>query len=445
MSAWAITNRSARIFDPSFGAGVFLRAAASILSKLGAPKPGEQIYGVDIDPGSQRYLEPLAHIGARPDQFRITDFLSTRAEDLNGSPYDAIVGNPPYVRYRFLSQTSQDEAQDLSGSRGWKLSTKGSSWAYFLMHAIDLIALGGRLAVVLPGALLHSDYAAPVRTKLRQSFASVYIGILQDRLFPDAQESSLIVLAEGRGRRRHETRIGVLGSLGELMTLCSDPRRYTIEVREDAAFARWKVSLVSPHARDLLGELRTKDQAVPLGSLVDIRIGVVTGCNRTFVVDRRTRRDLNLNRRFWRPIIARAANLRGLAFGQQDYRDLRDADVPSSLLTVPQGALIPHKLRSYLNAARDEGISRRYKCRIRKVWYRVEDHIVPDAFLQYMAARSPRLSLNDSSATCTNNIHRIFWKSDISRNLQRWLAIACMSSVFQLGAEIGGRSYGGEF
>jgi hypothetical protein len=60
-----------------------------------------------------------------------------------------------------------------------------------------------------------------------------------------------------------------------------------------------------------------------------------------------------------------------------------------------------------------------------------------------MSASWPRLVVNKSSYTCTNNILRLVWK--IERSPDDWirLALGTLSTLSQLSAELVGRSYGG--
>jgi len=45
---WAIRSADERVLDPSFGGGVFLRAACKRLHQLGG-KPSDRVFGVEID------------------------------------------------------------------------------------------------------------------------------------------------------------------------------------------------------------------------------------------------------------------------------------------------------------------------------------------------------------------------------------------------------------
>jgi adenine-specific DNA-methyltransferase len=90
----------------------------------------------------------------------------------------------------------------------------------------------------------------------------------------------------------------------------------------------------------------------------------------------------------------------------------------------------------------------RSHCRRREVWWSLSDTRAPDAFLPYMNAGSPALTKNATvKTTCTNAVHRIYWKdrSKAATALARRDALIASSwtSAFALAAELLGRHYGG--
>ncbi len=60
-----------------------------------------------------------------------------------------------------------------------------------------------------------------------------------------------------------------------------------------------------------------------------------------------------------------------------------------------------------------------------------------------MSASWPRLVVNNSGYTCTNNILKVFWKTERSPEDWTRLALGTLSTLSQLSAELVGRSYGG--
>jgi adenine-specific DNA-methyltransferase len=82
-------------------------------------------------------------------------------------------------------------------------------------------------------------------------------------------------------------------------------------------------------------------------------------------------------------------------------------------------------------------------CKNRKPWYSVPLIYSPEAIIPYMSGEWPLITINQSKATCTNNIHRLSWREDV-RTKKNWNAVALGShtTLCNLSAEIYGRNYG---
>jgi hypothetical protein len=299
------------------------------------------------------------------------------------------------------------------------------------------------MAMVLPGAFLHADYAEVVRKAILESFSTVTIVVVQERLFAEAEEVSVLLMADGRGQPHRELRIGVAESAEEIAAICDRVESRTRVVGPTVNAHRWLSTLVDPVALELYSSLSRDPRLVPLCDVAEVRIGTVTGCNDLFIISETLRQQLGLSGAFLRPIVDRAAYLPGLSFTGRDHCRLVKDGRPSMLLSIPERAKIAAPLAAYLDSAREGGIHNRYKCKVRNTWYCVQDAVVPDAFLHYMSSAVPHLVLNSSGATCTNAIHRLTWKRNLSAEKQKWIALSSLSTLCQLGAELNGRWYGG--
>jgi type I restriction-modification system DNA methylase subunit len=129
LTTWAITSRTAVVLDPSFGSGVFLKAAIERLHQLGVVHPGKQVYGVDNDPTTLQPMQYLLDRGASADQFRFGDFLALRPQDFQ-RPFTVLLGNPPYVRHHTLGKQAHEVARLALAESGHRISDLASYWSY---------------------------------------------------------------------------------------------------------------------------------------------------------------------------------------------------------------------------------------------------------------------------------------------------------------------------
>ena len=138
---------------PSFGGCAFLNAATTILASRGVSKPGERVFGVDVDPMCMEYVRKDQNLVEK--NCIIRDFLSLSPKDISGAPFHTIIGNPPYVRHHWFNGTTRKAGRVAMAAAGVALPETASAWAYFLIHTLSFIAKNGRLAMLVPEAIFR--------------------------------------------------------------------------------------------------------------------------------------------------------------------------------------------------------------------------------------------------------------------------------------------------
>ncbi|MGA2925729.1 MAG: N-6 DNA methylase, partial [Solirubrobacteraceae bacterium] len=176
---WATAGRrDATVLDPTCGEGVFLLAAARRLAGFDADARAveRQLRGMDLHPESLDETRRLLAAEGHAATLTAGDFFEqpTPAQLDGGLPWvDAVVGNPPFVRYHEHRGDTRRRAAAAALAQGVRLSGLASSWAALLVHACGFLKPAGRVAMVLPAELLTVGYAEPVRRWLRSRFAAV--------------------------------------------------------------------------------------------------------------------------------------------------------------------------------------------------------------------------------------------------------------------------------
>lgn len=440
LARWALGGRPGRVLDPSFGGCSFLRAALSELQGLQAAEPGRSIHGVDIDEGARPYAEELMGLGVPSCNFHFADFFSIEPEDTG--QFAAVVGNPPYIRHQWLQRSVRDRAVEACERAGVRLSGLASVWAYFVVHASRFVAEGGRLAFLLPGAVLYADYARAVLQALEARFGYVSAVRMRQRLFADTEEETVLLLAADRQvNARARVRFEETATVEEIVQLMGSA---TGRAAEPDGFdqTRWKESLLPEETRRILRVLEKEPLVNCLGELARISIGVVTGANHFFVRSVEEAHALaGLNSVQFVAVVARAGWLRAPCWSATDQGEVERQGRPARLMRISASVPPRGRVRNLVNAGEKAGLDQRTKCAIREPWYALTDTAVPDCFLHYMGARAPRLILNLAGATCTNAIHRVTWQQ--MKLDPRAGVVGSWTSLFALSAELAGRSYGG--
>jgi adenine-specific DNA-methyltransferase len=437
---WALRTPDDRVLDPSFGGLVFLGSAYDRLRVLGATpiNAQAQIFGGELDDDAHRAALADSRFGPGAQLVR-GDFLRF-SPGVQVPAVDAVVGNPPYVRYQGFNG-SGTHGHELAARAGVRLTRLASSWAPFVVHGTSFIREGGRMAQVLPAEILHAQYADGVLAFLRRNFASVMLVLFERRVFPGTLEEVVLLFADGRG----------LGPSARVRVLdCIDVAGFDVErlradeTRESAPnepASPLLAQLLPLEIRKLYGELAGSPHVRRLGDLASVDIGAVTGANKFFLV---SRADGRVPPRFLRPAVSKAAHVSGARLTREDLEQLTTAGKPMHMLVIepthPRDDL--GDVQPYLDYGRQGSVHERYKCRVRDPWWALPlpRHGVPDAFLTYCASEHPRLAVNEAGALHTNTVHGLKMRDGVTATD---VAAGFINSLTLLSVELVGRSYGG--
>ena len=190
-----------RVCDPAIGEGAFLEAALRVLGEalvrggLDATEARARaagcVHGVDVDPRAVAAAQ--AALGTGADQLQVADALALDwAAAFPGvfarGGFDAVIGNPPYVRQEYLGAhkpllrrfASYDGVADL--------------YVYFVELVHRLARSGGRYCLITPNKWLTAAYGRPLRTHLAaQRSVEGIVDLARSALFGDADAFPCIV------------------------------------------------------------------------------------------------------------------------------------------------------------------------------------------------------------------------------------------------------------
>ncbi|MDE0124096.1 MAG: N-6 DNA methylase [Bryobacterales bacterium] len=431
---WALADGKGPLLDPSYGGCAFLEAAVRILSEKDLARPETQVYGVDIDPGcteTVRLIEKLSDSNCIE-----SDFLSVSPDELPGSPYAAIVGNPPYVRHHWISVGQRESARAAAAESTLNLPATASLWAYFLLHSLRFLSPGGRLAMLVPEAILQADYAAPLRRLLADKFTSSRLIHVRDRMFVGTDEAVVVAACSG------------FGGKGEIQTLCVESLGDLHSVLTASERGRPPSYRFPPGVGDtgreavtLLGRIDGSSEVRRFGEVAAIRVGVVTGANQHFIRSRGDLNALGLPESVRHRIVSRTRWLRGLEFTEEDHDEFVNGKA-AAFLVRPKDPDEDRLVQRWIREGFEEGIAERYKCSLRDDWFRVERPTPPDAFATCARTGWPLLVLNRAACQNSNAIHSVTWKPDFAGDPEA-VAVGFLTSAVAAWAELSGRRYGG--
>jgi adenine-specific DNA methylase len=449
LSRWAIRTLKDRILEPSCGDGAFVESAATCLLALGADPKGisAQLCAVELieSEAAKASARLSTLLGARPrNSVHCADFFHWMQQS-NGASFDCVLGNPPFIRYQNFPESSRSLAMRLLHEAGLKPNKLTNIWVPFVVGAVNLLAQGGRLAMVLPAELLQVSYAAQLRLFLVDSFARMEIFACNETFFDGAQQEVVLLLADGKIASRstsNKCRIDLIEtrSLSELLQHTTDtpPRERTPKVIQHDS-EKWLKYFLLPREIAFMRKLRSSSQVTELSRRATVDIGIVTGQNSFFVLDKAGVDRFGLTEEA-RPLVGRSSQLKGAVLKEGDLRELSETGQNVFLFSA-EGSLyrpLSPRAKAYIALGEQKGIHTGFKCSVRKPWYTVPSAWVPDCFLFRQIYDFPRLVVNETSAVSTDTIHRVRCAGD-----RRLLARNFYTHLTAAASEIEGRSYGG--
>ena len=431
---WAVRSSEDTVFEPSCGEASFLLAAAEKLQEVGANPLfwSDRLHGIEIFEASAKNAEAVLSEAGFDIRVEIGDFFNYQTP----IAYDAVIGNPPFVRYQNFSGAVRARSLEAALTQGVRLSGLASAWAAFVVKAALHLKPSGRLALVLPAELLSVNYAQEVRRFLLRRFGRVRLIMFEERVFPGVLEEVVLLLAEGNGGTTtlevHQTR--------DVSSLASvEATEWIAHIPDDNE--KWTPALVAEDAFVTYREL-VDERFEQLSEWGGVYLGAVTGNNKFFSLTPSEASVYGLCQNDTIHISPPGTrHLRGLTFSKTAWSQLAK-DGARTLLLYPKDAPSDAAKR-YIAEAEQAGVCEAYKCRVRKPWWRVPLVETPDLFLTYMNHDRPRLVSNSAQVQILNSIYGVRLARGRKQLGREVLPIACLNSITLLGSEIVGRSYGG--
>jgi adenine-specific DNA-methyltransferase len=388
MARWAIRTAQDRVLEPCFGDGAFLRS----IIRTSLEKGFQQVKVFGVEMAEAAFRDAVSSGTIVPENAIMDDFLKTRP-----FPVDVVVGNPPYVRLRHLPASQANGAMRIAREAlGEPMRSSGSVWMPFILHALQFLVVGGRLAFVLPYDMTYVQYARPLWHYLGKKFSSLHVLRIHERLFPDIMQDVLILCADGFGGTTNTVRFRAFERKADFISGNSNTDEelpISAIVNGDRPFVR---ALLSNDLRELLDDKLAK-VTYPIREVCSFNIGYVSAHKTFFHPSQSVIDEFRIPNSSLRPAVASSRQLSGVGVLTSSIDQ-----ASQELLFYPQGKLSRAEQR-YIQYGESLGVDQRYKCRNRKPWYKVPDVRVPDLILSVFGER-PVMLWNDKRLVATNSL-----------------------------------------
>ncbi|MEI8167514.1 MAG: Eco57I restriction-modification methylase domain-containing protein, partial [Chloroflexales bacterium] len=200
--------------------------------------------------------------------------------------FDAVIGNPPYVRQEQLGPLkAYFQAAYPETYHG-----VADLFVYFFHQGVKLLREGGKLGFIASNSWLRANYATPLRTFLRQQVTvEQLIDLGDNRVFADAPDlyPAIPLVRKATPPADHTAQVATF-SRGEGVKaferqIAAKLAPVSIHDQQDSG---WQLGTATQ--RHVLAKLMAG--GTPLGDVVDGRLysGVKTGLNEAFIIDQAT-------------------------------------------------------------------------------------------------------------------------------------------------------------
>lgn len=429
-------NNALRILEPSCGNGVFLE------SLINAQNPNE-FYCTAIE-----LIETEANVAKERTFYNSdinvinSDFFEEFNNTLKNQKFDIIIGNPPYIRYQYLTTEQRDTQAKILVDNGMKSNKLINAWVSFVVAAVQMLDKNGKIGLVIPAELLQVAYAEELRLFLIENLSKVSIVTFEELVFPDVQQEVVLLLGEKTEKKVREKHKITVIEVQNVNSLEEQFNNLTKEFKDvDHTSDKWTKYFLNNDEISLINEIKDHDKFLKFKEIADIDIGITTGNNKYFSVDNETVEKYNLQE-VALPLIGRSAHASGLYFNYDDWQKNVDKGVAAQLVYFPNKSydLLPQNYQEYIKLGEDQEMHIGYKCSIRENWFHIPSVWVPDAFFLRRNNKFPKFVLNDIDAVSTDTMHRIRFNHDIDRDK---VLLSYYNSITFAFTEIEGRSYGG--
>ena len=432
LSKWAISDKTVEILEPSAGNGQFVEAIYGVA--------GDRVAVTAVELDSVEANQVVSKGGASTTVIT-GDFFNWYVEHGVDGAYDAVLGNPPFIRYQQFKEEHRKPAFYLMEEEGLRPSRLTNAWLPFVTVATRALRQGGRLAMVLPAELLQVKYAEQLRGYLASRYSRLSVITFRKLLFPQIQQETVLLLGTRQDNSAAEVSFYELDGPEDLDDLSL---RSGVGVKADLDHSneKWTQYYLSNNELGLIREIAAADDIPRLGTLAEVDVGVVTGRNEFFVLTESEAREHGILD--WSiPLVSRAAQIKGLVLNEEQWQHMVAMGNKCHLIQFGRTSRedLPPQARAYVLAGEEKGFHTRYKCRIRLPnWWFVPSVWSPDAFMLRQIYDGPRIIHNPGNVVCTDTIHRLRAIGTVDSSQ---LAASSMNSLTYAFAELGGRSYGG--
>ncbi|WDE05432.1 N-6 DNA methylase [Thalassomonas viridans] len=419
------SNKAISVLEPSCGDGVFLSALNEL--PLGS---FDNVDAIDSDLVAVDKAKSLK----LPELYKIyhADYLEWNL--INHKCYDLIIGNPPYISKKLLSQKQKENCRKAHEKTPGFGSEVNNIWTSFLSDAIYRVNDKGIISFVLPAEILKVKFGVRIQKTLLNLFKRVEIFTFSSNVFPNIEQDTVILFLY----KEHVSEGLYFTTINS--STCLINNRFILKRKRSLEKQKLKWSAYPLFEYQIAHVHKIKKSIPQITDYCETIPGIVTAANSYFIASQSTVDEYDLSS-ISQPIIQKGMYVNGcVKLSKSKMGRLINEGKPSFFLDFSKADLSNPRHKKYLKSGIEQRIPERYKCTLRENWYEVPGAWVAEGFFFKRCHDYPKLIFNEALALVTDASYRIKMKNGFDI---KSLIFSFYNSMTLAFAELQGRYYGG--
>ncbi|MDV0444364.1 Modification methylase Eco57IB [Methanocorpusculaceae archaeon Cs1] len=409
------------VLEPSVGNGIFLE---------GLTKQACAIDVVDIDHDALNEISVKCYQNVSIINENYLEYAYACEKK-----YDLIIGNPPYVRKKYLSAHDREISRTLTDEYELSQTVFQNLWVSFILCSLRLLKEEGTIFFVLPFEFLQVQYPCQLRGELEKRFNTIEIITFEKTPFPELEQDVCLVYLSNISKHDPEIKYKTVDSCEHFVPVKEG------QIKRNKPLSKWSNAILVDDEMDMVNRLSALYPTI--ASLGDTAPGIVTAANKFFILNKEKIHDLNCKEHIL-PIIKKSSYLRNLLIiNEMDFKRLDEdsEDVWFLNLANKSEDQFSSELNEYLLSDVTQNIKSGYKCRHRVKWFWVPVTQRGDLLFFKRYDMIPKLLVNSIDLYTTDLAYNV--RIDKEKYDPNSVAFCFYNSLTLLCCEINGRFYGG--
>lgn len=440
VTKWVLGKKPKHILEPSCGDGVFIQALVNNNCDPSIELSCFELFDVEASKALERCkLNNLSNASVTEGDFLVWANKQLKKKE---PKFDGVLGNPPFIRYQFLEKNFQEQAQLVFEQLNIKFTKHTNAWVPFLLSSLALLKQGGRMGMVIPSEISNVMHAQSLRSYLGNICSKIVIIDPKEIWFEGTLQGAVIILAEKK-KDLNEISQGVgIVNVNGFDFLQDDPDLLfegTNCINGETVEGKWTKATLNINELELINKIIAHPNVHQFKNIAKVDVGIVTGANKYFLVDNETVKSHKLER-FAHPMFGRSQHCPGIVYDEIQHIENQNKGLPTNFLYIDEEyENLSENIQNYIRLGEIEEYHKRYKCRIRKPWFKVPSVYSTEIGMLKRCHNAPRLIHNKVGAYTTDTAYRLTSTFTSAENL----VCSFLNPLTVITAELEGRFYGG--